>query len=89
MEFQRDLTENIRPIRIVVLVIAGLSLEVYLSQGYITDRFNFIFPLNLPVVFLVVLFMAYLIRIIARTFTMTMQNTRSHRYDWRKVFSLI
>ena len=83
------LFENIRPIRTAVLVIAGLSLEVYLSQGYITDRFNFLFPLNLPIVFLMVLFMAYLTRIIARTFTMTMQNTRSHRYDWRKVFSIV
>ena len=83
------LIEDIRPIRTAVLVVAGLSLEVYLSQGYITDKFNFLFPLNLPIVFLIVLFMAYLTRIIARTFTMTMQNTRSHRYDWRKVFSIV
>ena len=69
----------------IVLVVGGLCLESYLIQFcVITDKLNGIFPLNLPVIFLAVLLLSYLVRCLARLFS---QTFRTEDYEWRKIFA--
>jgi len=71
---------------IIVMSIGGLCLESYLVQlSLITDKFNFIFPLNIPVVVLIILLAAYLCRSFARLFSQTFGSTA---YDWKQIFSI-
>lgn len=70
----------------VIMIIGGLCLESYLTQYcVITDKMNGIFPLNLPIIFLGVLVLAYICRCIARLFS---QTFRTEDYEWSKIFSL-
>lgn len=70
----------------VIKTISGLCLEVYLVQGALfTDRFNSLFPFNLPIMFVLILFVAYLLRCMARWFS---QTFREADYEWRDVFRL-
>ena len=72
--------------RRIIMTISGLCLESYLIQfSVITDKLNYIFPLNLFIIFVLVLISAYVIRCVARFFSQTFQ---SEDYDWSKVFSL-
>lgn len=62
----------------------GLCLEVYLIQSSLfTDKLNFIFPLNIPVVFLEVLVGAYILRCMGRVWSQTFKETD---YNWKEVF---
>ncbi len=71
----------------MIMVIGGLCLESYLIQfSVITDKLNFLFPLNLPVIFIGVLVMAYVTRCFARLFS---QTFRTEDYEWKKIFSLV
>mgnify|MGYP002619492777 FL=1 len=66
--------------------ISGLCLEVYLVQGVLfTDRLNAYFPLNLLIVFVVILIVAYVLRCLARWFS---QTFREADYEWREIFQL-
>lgn len=50
-------------IGIVIRFISGLCLEIYIVQGaFFTDKFNSLFPLNLIIVFSVIIMAAYFIR---------------------------
>ena len=70
----------------VMKTISGLCLEVYLVQGVLfTDKFNDLFPLNLLLVFVVILLVAYLLRCMARWFS---QTFREADYDWKNIFCL-
>ncbi len=71
----------------IIMVIGGLCLESYLIQFcVITDKLNFLFPLNLPIILIGVLLLAYITRCLARLFS---QTFRSEDYEWKKVFSVI
>lgn len=68
-------------------VIGGLCLEVYLVQYHLfTDKLNFIFPLNIPIIFLKILFFAYILRCVGRIWSYTFKEAD---YQWKEVFRLV
>lgn len=70
----------------VMKIIGGLCLEVYLVQGRLfTDKLNFLFPLNIVIIFIVILFVAYCLRCLARIWSQTFKESD---YDWKEVFKL-
>lgn len=69
-----------------VMAIGGVCLESYLIQfSLFTDKLNWMFPLNIPVLMVFILLVSYLCRCLARVFTQTFGN---NEYDWKKVFSV-
>lgn len=70
----------------VIMIVGGLCLESYLIQySVITDKLNFLFPLNILIIIVGVLVMAYICRCIARLFSQTLKQ---EDYEWNKIFSL-
>lgn len=70
----------------VVKAIAGLCLESYLVQfSLITDKMNGIFPLNLVIVMIAILIMAYVVKCLGRVFV---QVFRNEDFRWKDVVSL-
>lgn len=70
----------------VIKTISSLCLEVYLVQGVLfTNRFNCIFPLNILIVFVMILCMAYILRCLAKWFS---QTFRDGDYEWEKIFRI-
>jgi len=68
-------------------VIGGLCLETYLVQSSLfTDKLNFIFPLNIPVIFLEILTAAYILRCAARAWSQTFKEAD---YQWKDIFRLV
>lgn len=66
--------------------IGGLCLEVYLVQtNLFTNRLNFMFPLNIPVIFLEILVVAYLLRCIGRVWSHTFKESDC---NWKEVFKI-
>lgn len=64
--------------------IGGLCLEIYLVQYTLfTDKMNNIFPLNIIIMFVIIIFVAYILRCLARIFSQTFKN---EDYDWKKIF---
>lgn len=64
--------------------VGGLCLEIYLVQGaLLTDIMNSIFPLNLIVMFAIIVTAAYLLRCGARIFAQTFKDMD---YNWKAVF---
>lgn len=64
--------------------IGGLCLEIYIVQGVLfTDAMNGIFPLNIPLMFLIIFVVAYLLRCASRIFSQTFKDGE---YDWKAVF---
>lgn len=73
-------------IKAAVLTVGGLCLESYLIQfSIITDKLNFLFPLNLPLVAIAVLIVGYIVRCGARFFAQTFD---SKEYDWKAIVKL-
>lgn len=70
----------------MIMVIGGLCLESYLIQNSLfTDKMNSIWPLNLVIITILILFCSYLVRCAARWFA---QTFRTEDYEWKKIFSL-
>jgi hypothetical protein len=68
----------------IIKCISALTLEIYLIQGYLfTDKMNTIFPLNIPIMFLIVIVGAYWVKVLARIFSQTFSE---NKYDWKAVF---
>ena len=68
-------------------VIGGLCLEIYIVQySLFTDKLNFLFPLNLLIVFLEILIVAYVLRCLARIWLQTFKDAD---YDWKEVFWVV
>lgn len=68
----------------LISFISQLCLETYLIQKYIfTDSLNFMFPINIPIIMFVTLFVAYLLRIISEFLRQTFD---SKPYVWKKLF---
>lgn len=66
--------------------IASLSLEIYVVQfSLISDRFNFLFPLNTVIVFILIAITAYSLRICTNLFRQT-YSTES--YSIKKALSI-
>lgn len=71
----------------IIKLIGGLCLEIYLVQDIlITDKMNFLFPLNLFIVFAIIVCVAYFLRIVARIFAQTFKDMD---YDWKAIFKAI
>lgn len=76
-------------IRWIVLVVSGLSLDVYLVHfRLITDRFNGLFPLNFVIVYAAIFVLAWMNRALGRFISMTLSPIKGPRYDWSRIFSL-
>lgn len=70
----------------IIRVVGGLCLEVYLVQfKLITVQFNHLFPLNLLIIFLEILVVAYLTRCLSR---FLLQTFNEAPYDWKKIISV-
>lgn len=70
-----------------IKVIGGLCLEIYLVQfSLFTDKMNGIFPLNIPIMFIIILFMAYILRCVARIFA---QTFKEQEYDWKEIVRFV
>ena len=71
----------------MIMFVGGLCLESYLIQySLFTDKMNGIWPLNLLLIVLLILFCSYLVRCAARLFA---QTFRTEDYEWGKVFNLL
>lgn len=71
----------------LIMAIGGLCLESYLIQfSLLTDKFNFLFPLNIPLMMLIILIVSYGCRCLARIIG---QTFRTEDYEWKKVFAII
>lgn len=65
----------------VLFIIGNLCLESYLIQKYIfTDSLNKIFPLNIPIIMVAVLFSAYLLHMLSSIIS---QTFNSAPFDWK------
>ena len=81
----KSLYQN-RVVYFLVRFIGGLCLEIYLIQScFFTDALNHLFPLNIPIIFIVIVVAAYLSRCFARFISQTFKE--SH-YDWKKMISI-
>ena len=71
----------------MIRIVSGLCLEIFLVQlPLITDKINFLFPLNLIVVFTLIVFVAYVIRSIGRLGAQTFNDNKG--YSYKQVFKL-
>lgn len=67
----------------IIMTISGLCLESYLIQfAIITDKFNLIFPANIPLIMLTVLIVSYICKVLSRFFS---QTFRDEAYDWKEL----
>lgn len=68
----------------ILMIVGSLCLESYLIQRYIiTDALNSMFPINVPIVMVMVLIGAYILHIIA---TMIMLIFDPFPFSWRQLF---
>lgn len=66
----------------LIYIIGGLCLESYLIQRYIfTDKLNFLFPLNIPIIMILVLISSYLVNFVSNVFAQTFQK---EDYDFKR-----
>ena len=71
----------------LIMAIGGLCLESYLIQfSVLSDKLNSLFPLNIPLMMLIVLMVSYVCRCLARVI---LQTFRTEDYEWKKVFAII
>ena len=71
----------------IIKIISGLCLEVFLVQlPFITDSLNSLFPLNILIIFAVIVIVAYGVRALGRFAVQTFNNERGYAY--REIFKL-
>lgn len=71
----------------LIRFIGGLCLEIYLVQtSLFTDKMNAIFPFNIPIMFVIILIAAYLLRCLSRIWS---QTFKEQDYEWNSVFTLL
>lgn len=67
----------------ILFIIGNLCLESYLIQKFIfTDKLNYLFPLNIPIIIIAVLFSAYILRIISKIIS---QIFDSKPFEWKSL----
>ena len=70
----------------VIMTISGLCLESYLIQySVFTTKMNGIFPLNLPIMVIIVLLASFLCKCLSRLFSQTFGDGD---YEWRDIIKL-
>lgn len=71
-----------------IKAIGGLCLEIYLVQPFVrTTALNFLFPLNILILFVAIVVVGYLCRSIGRWFQQTFSSEEG--YDWKAIFKII
>lgn len=76
---------NNRIIGSAIKCVGGLCLEIYLVQyNLFTDALNGIFPLNIIIIFLVIVIAAYVLHCISNLWKQTFSESD---YNWRKIIS--
>lgn len=81
----------------IILVVGGLCLEIYFVQmpiligdslpfGFKRDSLQFMFPLNIPIIIIIILPLAYITRTVGRFFAQTFDSVEG--YQWGKIFEL-
>ena len=71
---------------LLVMTISGLCLESYLIQySVFTTKMNGIFPLNLPIMIVIVLLVSFLCKCLSRLFSQTFKDGD---YDWKEIVKL-
>jgi hypothetical protein len=71
--------------KFVIRFVGGLCLEIYMVQSFLfTDKMNNIFPLNILIIFIIIIVVAYLVRCFSRFISQTFKDAP---YDWGKVIS--
>ena len=74
--------------RWVVGAIGGLCLEIYLVQAWVrTTAWNDLFPLNLLILFLLIVLSAYVCRTVGRLIQQTF--SAEDGYQWREIFGIM
>lgn len=72
-----------------VRIVGGLCLDFYLVKvALISGRLNFLFPLNIPLMLIYLLLIAYVNRCVGRIIQQTF-DAEKRPYDWPKVFALL
>lgn len=68
----------------IIYIISQLCLEVYLIQKFVfSDVINHLFPWNIPIIMLVVISAAYLVKMLANLIS---QTSKIEPYEWKKIF---
>ncbi len=68
-------------------LIGSLCLEIYIVQTPLfTTKMNSLFPLNILIMFMIILVAAYILRCSARIFAQTFNESD---YDWKEVFRVV
>jgi hypothetical protein len=82
----QELLKNSKAICILVRLIGGLCLEIYIVQfKFFTVSLNYLFPFNIILIFLWIVFVAYMVRCIARIWSQTFKDKD---YDWSSIISI-
>lgn len=70
----------------IIRLIGGLCLEIYLVQfSLFTNKMNQLFPLNIVIMFLIIVIAAYIVRIFSRIFS---QIFSDEDFNWRKIVEI-
>jgi hypothetical protein len=70
----------------IIKTVGGLCLEIYLVQNDLfTDKMNSIFPLNIVIMFMAIVIVAYILRCLSRIFS---QTFKGDDYNWKEVFKV-
>ncbi len=70
----------------LIRFIGGLCLEIYMVQFFLfTDKMNSLFPLNIIIMFAIIIIIAYLTRCLARFISQTFKDSP---YEWDKIVAL-
>ena len=71
---------------LIIRFVGGLCLENYLIQNRVlTTSLNHLFPLNLVIVFVMIILASYLLRCFARFISQTFKDAP---YDWKQMVSI-
>lgn len=74
---------NNKYMHLIIMTIGSLCLEIYLVQPMLlTDKMNFLFPLNLLLMFLIIFVAAYLLRCVSRIWSQTFKDGE---YNWKEI----
>lgn len=69
-----------------IMFVSSICLESYLIQySLFTDKINFLFPLNLLIMILVVLIVSFICKCLSRIF---LQTFNTEPYNWTEIFKL-
>lgn len=70
----------------IIIFCGGLCLEVYLIQRYIfTTQLNSIFPVNIPIIMILVVLSAYVLSILGKLIS---QTFKTEPYDWKAIIKI-